>query len=159
MNGLDKIEEWLDQIPFVVPALAEGNMQGAVTSLMQTAEDLPLFDNRSGATRASTIAYLAGSAGESGGFGAAAGAGEALIEAWIAQNPTRARGVDRVEIEMIEPEGPADATHVILTALMRYDEWLFTMQGGSRNVLGESLEIHQVDLAEAGWAGIAELFK
>lgn len=157
MKGLDKIEAFVDSLPVFIPLAAEQNMQGAVIALMQDAEDTTLYENRSRATRASTLAYIAGSAGESGGVGAASGAGDALIEAWIADQGS-GRSLDRMQIEQVDPEGPAGSTVVILTAFMAYDQFLFTMQNGARNALGEALDMNAVHLAEAGWAGIGELF-
>lgn len=158
MIGLDKIEAFVDSLAEEIPLAAEANMQGAVTLLMQDAEDTTLYRNRSRATRFSTLAYIAGSAGETGGVGAASGAGAALIEAWIAEQAGRGRPIDRMEIETVDPEGPAGSTVVILTAFMAYDQFLFTMQNGARNALGEALDMNATNLAEAGWAGIGELF-
>lgn len=156
--SFEKIEQWLDDLPMMIPLAAEEALQPAVTRLMQAAEDSRLYGNRSGATRASTIAYVAGSAGETGGFGAAAGAGEALIEAYFAFTGKRPRPIDRVAIETVEPLGGPDATHVILTALMEYDEFLFTVNGGAKNALGEALLAQGPNLAAVAFAGIGDLF-
>lgn len=158
MNGLEKIEAFLESLVIEIPLAAEQSMQGAVSALMQTAEDTTLYENRSRATRFSTLAYIAGSAGETGGVGAASGAGEALIEAWIAEQPGRGRAIDRAEVEMVDPEGPEGSTVVILTAFMAYDQYLFTMQNGARNALGDAILMHAPSLADAAWAGIGELF-
>lgn len=155
MIGLEKIEQWLDDLPELIPLAAEDGMQGAVANLMHDAEDTTLYNDRSAATRFSTLAYIAG---REGGVGAAFGAGESLIGAWLEANPDRERPIDRAEIEQIEPEGGATATTVILTSFMAYDRFLFTMQDGARNALWQAMEMNMVPLAESGWAGIGELF-
>lgn len=158
MKGLEEIERNLDSLVAEIPLAAEQGLQPAVTALMQAAEDSRLYNNRSGATRGSTIAYVAGSTGESGGVSAAAAVGDALITAYFAFTGYRPRAIDRVVIESVEPLGGPDSSHVILTALMEYDEFLFTVNGGAKNALGEALTARGPALAAAAFAGISELF-
>jgi hypothetical protein len=133
----------LDELFKRVEAGAARGLAAGADALEADAQGATVYRDVSGATRASTVAYVAWS--QDDGSGAAA----AALAAGEAKNP--GRGV-RESADI----GGQDQVVVVLTAMMDYDADLETRRAGAQAFLGPALDQHAGQLLAAAGRGIAE---
>lgn len=134
-------EAIIDALRFVGQVLEAAALQGMIDAAQVVEQDASitrLYDDETGATRQSTTAYVAG-----GDYN-----GDSIVDARRAQaqalyDQALAAGVvGRKSFAVVDEVEPAQADSsfiLILTALMDYDLFLATMQGGARDFITESL--------------------
>jgi len=134
-RGLQRMRE------LVMQGGAEGLTEGA-QAMQADAQVTALYQGVTGATRAGTVAYVAGAgAPGSGALDAAAAAVREL-------NP------DHVLVQVVEAIGP-DETAVVLTVPTDYIADLVTKNAGAQDFLGPTLTAHAMRLTAAAAKGIA----
>lgn len=144
MDGFDEAIAFLTALPRLVPAAAAAALDEQAPGVESDAQATVRYQDDTGATRGSTVAYVAG-----GGAGALVGLAFSVAESL---NPDHA-----VVEEESDPAGEQGAT-LVLTTFTDYTADLITMQGGARDFLAATMEQHAGQLHDAAAAGIADLF-
>ena len=151
-RGFDDIFSRLDAlIPEVKRKAVEGARRGA--SLLQgDAQETNAYAGMSGATRASTVAYVATTEDDgSSKIGAALAAAESFLDGF-----TGHRGVAVLEDSGLSLD--TDQVRIILTAPTDYIEGLHVWHGGQKAFLGDALESNAPQVFELIADAIKDIF-
>ncbi len=140
-QGLDALEQRIEQ------AAIRGLERGA-EQLEAQAKATDAYNDQTGATRASTVAFVA-HRGDDGStdVNAARAAGDA-------HNPEKG-----ITVSFSYMPAEAENPHVILTAMMRYDIHLETARAGQNAFIGPTLVANSPMVADAAFAAIGEVFR
>lgn len=148
LSGIDDAIAWLTAFPALVPAAAATALEGVAQAMTNDAQATARYQDDTGATRASTIAYTHDATGVVEGAG--------LVGAAY-QGAETYNGDHAVVEEVPDPAAPGGVT-VVLTTFTDYTDDLVTMQGGARDFLGSTLTQHAGALHDAATRGVADLF-
>jgi hypothetical protein len=149
-DGWDEMFAELDALPERLMDALRAGMATRTPQLESTAKATGLYRDQTGATRASTIAFVEGV--DDGKLEAAQATGQAVYDASreALSLPPRTAVINEAD------DAPDDPTSIraAATAMMDYDLLLCRSHAEAHNFLGEAMDVGADALAEGAWNGL-----
>lgn len=145
-NGFDGILAGLEQLGRDIEAAAVRGLANGAAEIQATARASAAYTNDSGATRASTVAFVVVGGGADG----------TVVDAALAEAEQNRPGSGQaVELSFVDRDNP----RVVVTAMTNYVEPLVVKYAGQNDFLGPTMDSDAPRLMDAAFAAIEQELK